>query len=98
MIEYVRQRKIVGIACFYQQEIKQHGADEHDTLMERDRGMQRGSKEVKKAGELKIGENPSEKGEDVIVNNILIGMILLHVHQPKNDSSFPEALRNLPIF
>ena len=29
---------------------------------------------------------------------IMIGMVLLHVHKPRNDASFPEALRSLPIF
>ncbi|TNV81848.1 hypothetical protein FGO68_gene6278 [Halteria grandinella] len=95
IIEYVRQRKIVGVACFYQQEIKMQGGDEHDGLV-RDRKDKQQGKEEKHIGDLKIGE--SEKDGDTLVNNILIGMILLHVHQPKNDSSFPEALRSLPIF
>ena len=32
------------------------------------------------------------------MNIILIGIILLHVHQPREDSTFPEELRSLPIF
>jgi hypothetical protein len=94
IIEYVKQRKLVGIACFYKQPTKSSLSQFHlaDDPEERE-----GLVHNRMPGGEKENREDRSKGSEAF-NNILIGMILLHVHQPKNDSSFPEALRSLPIF